>query len=92
MKEGTPIEQHMKHMKDLSDKLAAVGAAITEEDQVVTILGSLPESYANLVTALEARVDNLTLDFVHQSLKNEEQKRLVKSCDSKSTTQQPDAA
>ena len=41
-------------MKDIADKLAAIGAPISEEDQVVTLLGSLPGSYATLVTALEA--------------------------------------
>lgn len=75
MKEGTPISNHLKYMKDLTGKLSAIGAAISEEDQVVTLLGSLPDSYDTLVTALEARVDDLTLEFVHQSLINEEQKR-----------------
>jgi hypothetical protein len=54
MKEGTSMEQHLKYMKDIADKLAAIGAPISEEDQVVTLLGSLPGSYATLVTALEA--------------------------------------
>ena len=40
MKEGTSMEQHLKHMKDIVDKLAAIGAPISEEDQVVTLLGS----------------------------------------------------
>lgn len=75
MDEGTVMSQHIKHMKELTDKLAAIQAPIAEEDQVVTLLGSLPSSYDNVVTALEARVDELTLEFVHQSLLNEEQKR-----------------
>ena len=75
MDEGTVMSQHIKHMKELTDKLAAIQAPIAEEDQVVTLLGSLPSSYDNVVTALEARVDGLTLEFVHQSLLNEEQKR-----------------
>ena len=41
-------------MKEVTDKLAAIGSPISEEDQVVTLLGSLPHSYATLVTALEA--------------------------------------
>ena len=53
-------------MKELTDKLSSIGAPITEEDQVVTLLGSLPPSFSNLVAALEARVDDLTLDFVQQ--------------------------
>ena len=42
MKEGTFVEAHLKHMKEMTDKLASIGSPITEEDQVVTLLGSLP--------------------------------------------------
>ena len=56
------IHEHIKYMKELTDKLRAIGAPIEEEDQVVTLLGSLPASYSTLVTALEARVAyNVTL-------------------------------
>ena len=48
-------------MKELTDRLAAIGAPILEEDQVVTLLGSLPRSYSTLVTALEARVADVSL-------------------------------
>ena len=80
MKEGTPIEHHLKHMKDLTDRLAAINAAVDEKDQVSTLLGSLPDSYSNVVTALEAQGNDLNLEFV-QSLKNEEQKGLEKQHD-----------
>ena len=53
MKETTSAEIHLKEMKELTDKLAAVGASIAEEDRVVTLLGSLPKKYSTLVTALE---------------------------------------
>ena len=66
-------------MKELTDKLASVGAPISEEDQVVT-LGSLPSNYATLVTALEARFDDLSLEFVQQSLVHEEQKQKGDGC------------
>ena len=75
MKEGTPVEQHLKLMKDITDKLAAIGAPISEEDQVVTLLGSLPRSFATLVTAIEARVDGVSLDYVQQALIHEEMKQ-----------------
>ena len=68
------MQQHLKNMKELTDKLAAIGAPIGEEDQVVTFLGSLPKSYATLVTAVEARVHDISLDFVQQALIHEEQK------------------
>ena len=63
------------------DLISAKDIAVTvqlqgkmEEDQVVTLLGSLPDSFSSLVTVLEAQAD-LTLDGVKQSLINEEQKR-----------------
>ena len=74
MKEGTPIEAHLKHMKEITDKLASIGAPISEEDQVVTLLGSLPPSFSTVVTALEARGDDLKLSQVQQSLILEEMK------------------
>ena len=76
MKEGTSVDQHLKHMKDIADKLAAIGAPIPEEDQVVTLLGSLPRSFATLVTAIEARMDGVSLDYVQQALIHEETKQL----------------
>ena len=74
MREGTSMEMHLKHMKEISDKVAAIGAPIAEEDQVVTLLESLPQSYSTLVTALEARVEDVKLSFVQQALVHEEQK------------------
>ena len=61
MSDGTLIEGHLKRMKELTDKLAAIGAPISEEDQVVTLLGSLPPGYATLVTALESRVEDIII-------------------------------
>ena len=74
MKEGTSAEKHLKHMKELTDQLATIGAPIAKEDQVVTLLGSLPKSYSTLFTALEARGDGISLNYVQQALVHEEQK------------------
>jgi len=75
MKEGTAMKDHIKFMKELTDQLGNLGVKIEEEDQVVTLLGSLPESYKAIVTALEARADtHISLEFVQQALINEEQK------------------
>ena len=75
MIEGTAMEMHLKQMKSLAEKLAAIKSPISEEDQVVTLLGSLPETYQNVVTALEARSEDLTLSYVQQTLLYEEKKR-----------------
>ena len=85
MKEGTPIDVHLKDMKELTDKLASIGAPIAEEDQVVTLLGSLPQSYSTIVTALETHGEDITLDFVQESLINHERKL-------KSNTLNPEAS
>jgi len=77
-------------MKELTDKLAAIGAPISEEDQVVTLLGSLPPSYATLVTALEACVDDVSLKFVQQALIHEEQKRGNSASNSTASGRQAD--
>ena len=42
MKDGTSMEVRIKNMKELTDRLAAICAPIAKEDQVVTLLGSLP--------------------------------------------------
>ena len=63
MTEGTLVEAQIKTMKELTDRLAAINAPISEEDQVVTLLGSLPPRYSTLVTAFEAR-DAVTLSYV----------------------------
>ena len=75
MEEGMLVSDHLKKMKEITDRLAAIGAPISEEDQVVTLLGSLPESYSTLVTALEARGESLKLGYVQEALIHEEQKR-----------------
>ena len=75
MSESTSIESHLKNMKDLTNRLAAIKSPIAEEDQVVTLLGSLPESYSTVVTALETQKETPSLEFVQQTLLNEEQKR-----------------
>ena len=73
------MEVHLKYMKEITDKLASIGSPITEENQVVTLLGSLPHSYSTLVTALEAHADNLKLSQVQQALIQEEIKLISRS-------------
>ena len=52
MQEGGNAEHHIQEMKQITDRLAAMGSAISEEDRVMTLLGSLPSSYGLLVTTL----------------------------------------
>lgn len=52
MQEGQSVQDHLRCMKEISDKLAALGSPVAEEEQVVALLISLPSSYATLVTAM----------------------------------------
>jgi hypothetical protein len=60
MKDGTKLNDHFKTIKELVDQLAAIGVTIDEENQVMALLGSLPESFDTIVTALETQ-EELTL-------------------------------
>ena len=52
LKGGDCVQEHIKIMRELFDALSVVGDPIREEDRVVHLLASLPESYNMLVTAL----------------------------------------
>ena len=39
-------------MKELTDRLASIGASISEKDRVVILFESLPRSYSTLVDSL----------------------------------------
>ena len=73
------MQEHVKLMTKICEELSVIGEAISEEDRVVNLLGSLPESYNVLVTALEASVDIPTLAVVRERLLHEETKMKSKS-------------
>ena len=91
MKEDTSIEWHLKHMKELTDRLAAMGAPIAEEDKVVTLLRSMPKSYSTFATARAAQ-KNVLLNYLQQALAHEEQKRHGREHSKSTDTQRRDAA
>ena len=74
MQEGQSVQDHLRCMKEITDKLAALGSTLEGEEQFVSLLISLLSSYATLVTALKAKGDNLSLVFVKQALANEQQR------------------
>ena len=52
-----------------------MGAPVSEDDLVITLLGSLNDSYAFLITALESRADSLTWELVTSRVLHEDMKR-----------------
>ena len=61
-------------MVEIFDSLAVIGEEVEEEDRVVHILTSLPESYNMLVTAFEASSEVPRIEIVTERLLNEEKK------------------
>ena len=68
-------------MVEIFESLSVVGDAVEEEDRVVHILASLPESYQMLVTALEANAEVPKLEIVTERLLHEEKKLREKAAE-----------
>ena len=74
LKDGDSVQKHIKAMTEIFDELSIVGDPITDEDRVVYLLASLPESYNMLVTALESNEDVPKMEVVTERLLHEERK------------------
>ena len=80
MKDGESVEEHIKVMTELFNGLAVLGDVINEEDKVIYLLASLPESYNTLVTALEAnetvpKMETITERILHAERKQADGKK-----------------
>ena len=64
LKEGDSAQENIKVITELFDALSVAGETISEEDRVVYLLASLPETYNVLVTTLEAHADVPKLEVV----------------------------
>ena len=75
LRDGESVQAHIKEMTELFEALAVVGDAVSDEDRVVYLLASLPESFNMLVTALEASSENVPkMEIVTERLLHEERK------------------
>ena len=79
LKDGESVQDHVKTMTELFNELAIVGGAIEDEDQVVYLLASLPDSFNTLVTALEASEAVPQMEVVIERLLHTERKQKEKS-------------
>ena len=72
LKDGDSVHAHIKAMTEVFDALSVISDPISEEDRVVYLLASLPESYSMLVTALEANAEVPKMELVTERLLHEE--------------------
>ena len=74
LKEGESVQEHIRKMTEIFEELAVIGDPVKEEDRVVHLLASLPESYNMLVTALEANSEVPQMVVITEHLLHEESK------------------
>ena len=74
LNEGGSVQDHIRQMIELFRSLAEMDSPLMEEDKVVYLLASLPDSFGVLVTALEASSDVPTMDVVTECLLHQERK------------------
>ena len=75
LKEGESINEHIRSMSKIFEALAVIGDPVGDEDKVVHLLASLPDSFDMLVTALEAQSESVPKwELVTKRRIHEEQK------------------
>ena len=79
LNEGDSMENHIKQMTEIFNSLAVIGEVIKEEDRVVHLLASLPDSYDMLVTAFQTNSTVPAMELVIERLVHEEQKIKTKN-------------
>ena len=75
MEEGEKMLDHINKVKVMAQQLEAIGAQVNDEDLVTTVLYSLPQSFDQLIISLEARADDLDMEFLTARLLHEETRR-----------------
>ena len=74
LKDEGSMQDHIKAMTEVFDDLSVIDQPVKEEDRVVYLLASLPDSYNVLVTALEASEEVPKMAVVTERLLHEEKK------------------
>ena len=81
LKEGQSVQEHMKALTEIFNEMSVVGDNINDEDRVVYLLASLPDSYEMLVTALETNteVPNMETVMSDYCTKSGKERRKIKA-------------
>lgn len=74
LKEGNPVQNHIKTLMEIFEELCVIGDTIEEEDKVIYLLASLPDSFNMLVTELKANAEVPRWEIVTERLLYEETK------------------
>lgn len=75
LKNDGSLQDYLKTCVELFNEMAVIGDALSEEDKVISLLASLPDTYSVLVTALEAQDSVPSWEVVQERLLHEEAKK-----------------
>ena len=75
MEDGVNLMEHLNVFKELPDQLGRVDVKIEEEDQVLLLLTSLPDSFENMVTTVLYGKDTLQIGEIESALLSYEKTR-----------------
>ena len=92
LKEGDSVQEHIKAMIEIFNGLSVIGDPVSDEDRVVHLLASLPETFNMLVTALEASPNVPKMEIVTERLLHEERKMKDRGTSSVSSSEKAMAA
>lgn len=70
MKDNSFVAEYFAKMKSLGDEMVAAGRVLDDEEMVEYILTRLGEDFSQLVTALTARVEPITVGELYSQLLN----------------------
>jgi len=68
-KPGQSIEDHLNHLEDLADKLAAIGEPVKDEQKLVFLFNSLLPDYAQYIISIKA-IPNVTYSIASSMLRD----------------------
>ena len=76
MERGTTMTDHVNSLKTIAEHLESLDDEVAEKDLVKILISSLPDSYNNLITALESvKEHELTWTYVRDRAINEYERR-----------------
>ncbi|KAL5569233.1 hypothetical protein UlMin_025808 [Ulmus minor] len=67
-KNSMSMMEYTMKLKSFSDSLAAIGEPVSEQDQIMNLLGGLGADYNVVVISINVRDDKISIDTVHNML------------------------
>ena len=70
LRDGESVQKRIKSITEMFKSLLVTSVPVSEEDRMVYLFASLPESFNMLITALEANLEVSRMEVVTKRLLN----------------------